>query len=224
MSGIMSFRSVNEARAHSVFVEGCRSFKQIAQLLILMLLILPFCPARDAGAQQSGATAEVKQEVPDNPAEHTPPEQPIPYSHKTHLALGLPCSTCHTNPAPGNLMTFPATTVCMSCHISTATNKPAIQKLAAFSKSKQPIPWVRVYQVLPGVTWTHRKHLGAGMKCQMCHGQVAQMDRMSAATSVTTMGGLPELPQRTWRADGLFHLPFVAAGKLKCTCLELNFR
>jgi hypothetical protein len=156
--------------------------------LNVTLLMAPFCLARITSAQNPPATAEVKQEVPDNPVEHAPPEQPIPYSHKTHLALGLPCSTCHTNPAPGNLMTFPATTVCMSCHGSVATHKPAIQKLAAFSKSKQPIPWVRVYTVLPGVTWTHRKHLEAGMKCQMCHGQVAQMDRMSEATSVTTMG------------------------------------
>jgi cytochrome c7-like protein len=145
------------------------------------------CVAPNGGAQQPAANAEVKQEVPDNPAEHAPPEQPLPYSHKTHLALGLPCATCHTNPAPGNLMTFPATSTCMSCHISIATKKPAIEKLAAFSKSRQPIPWIRVYQVLPGVTWTHRKHLDAGMKCQMCHGQVAQMDRMSEATSVTTM-------------------------------------
>jgi Cytochrome c7 and related cytochrome c/Class III cytochrome C family len=152
-----------------------------------VLFTLPFCVALNARAQQPAATAEVKQEVPDNPTEHAPPEQPIPYSHKTHLALGLPCATCHTNPAPGNLMTFPATSTCMSCHISIATKKPAIEKLAAFSNSRQPIPWVRVYQVLPGVTWTHRKHLDAGMKCQMCHGQVGQMDKMSEATSVTTM-------------------------------------
>jgi len=160
----------------------------ISVALNVTLLMAPFCLARIISAQKPAAAAEVKQEVPDNPVEHAPPEQPIPYSHKTHLALGLACSTCHANPAPGNLMTFPATTTCMSWHISVATHKPAIQKLAAFSKSKQPIPWARVYTVLPGVTWTHRKHLDAGMKCQMCHGQVAQMDRMYEATSVTTMG------------------------------------
>ena len=162
--------------------------RRVGVALNAFLFAVPFFMVANAKAQQPAAAAEVKQEVPDNPLEHTPPEQPIPYSHKTHLALGLPCSTCHTNPAPGNLMTFPATSTCMSCHISIATKKPAIQKLAEFSKSRQPIPWVRVYQVLPGVTWTHRKHLEAGMKCQMCHGQVAQMDRMSETTSVTTIG------------------------------------
>ena len=163
----------------------------IAKLIIAVvtsaLLIAPFYVVRGAAAQQA-ATPGIKQEVPDNPLAPTPPDQPIPYSHKTHLALGLPCATCHTNPDPGVLMTFPATAKCMSCHHSVATNKPSIKKLASFSKSGQPIPWVRVYQVLPGVNWTHRKHLEAGMKCQMCHGQVQDMERMSEATSVTTMG------------------------------------
>ena len=162
--------------------------KIILAALNAAIFMAPFCVTLNSRAQQPAAAPEVKQEVPDNPLKLAPPDQPIPYSHKTHLALGLPCSTCHTNPAPGNMMTFPATSTCMSCHISVATDKPAIQKLAEFSKSKQPIPWVRVYKVLPGVTWTHRKHLEGGMKCQMCHGQVAQMDRMSEATSVTTMG------------------------------------
>jgi len=37
-------------------------------------------------------------------------------------------------------------------------------KLGEFAKSNQPIPWVRVYQVTAGVTWTHRAHLQAGMQ------------------------------------------------------------
>jgi hypothetical protein len=75
----------------------------------------------------------------------------------------------------------------MTCHASVATNKPAIRKLTEFAKSGQPIPWVRVYKVLPGVNWTHRKHLEAGVHCETCHGEVAQMDRMSEVTSVITM-------------------------------------
>src|ERR1700676_3605089 len=139
-------------------------------------------------AQQGAPAPTVKQEVPDNPLQPSAPTQPLPYSHKTHLALGLQCLTCHTNPEPGRLMTFPATSTCMACHTTIAKDKPSIQKLATFAKSGQQIPWVRVYVVLPGVNWTHRKHLEAGMKCEMCHGQVAQMETMSEATSVTTMG------------------------------------
>ena len=42
-----------------------------------------------------------------------PPEQPIPYSHKQHVALGLKCKDCHTMPDPGELMTIPAAAKCM---------------------------------------------------------------------------------------------------------------
>jgi hypothetical protein len=153
-----------------------------AQTLALFLLTTSPLPA-----QQAATSPVIPQTVPDNPLHPAGPVQPIPYSHKTHLALGLTCQFCHTNPDPGKLMTYPATSICMSCHTSIAKDKPAIQKLAAFAKSKQPIPWVRVYAIIPGVNWAHRTHVQAGMKCEMCHGQVAQMEVMSEATSVVTM-------------------------------------
>ena len=84
-------------------------------------------------------------------------------------------------------MTFPATSKCIGCHATVLKNKPAIRQLAAFAKSGKSIPWVRVYVVTPGVTWTHRKHVEAGFKCENCHGQVAQMDAVSETTSVTAM-------------------------------------
>jgi len=139
-------------------------------------------------AAQEAATSQVARPmVPDNPSEHPAPVQPIPYSHKKHLAFGLECKKCHTNPDPGKLMTFPATSTCMECHVTIAKGKPAIQKLAEYAKSKQAIPWVRVYTVLPGVAWSHRPHLDAGVKCETCHGQVSELEAMSEVTSVTTM-------------------------------------
>jgi hypothetical protein len=139
------------------------------------------------GAQAQELQRRPGQEVPDNLSPHPAPEQPIPYSHKTHLVMGLKCEFCHTNPDPGNQMTFPATSTCMTCHTSVAKNKPSIVKLANFAKLGQPIPWVRVYQVTPGVTWTHRRHVQAGMQCAACHGDVGQLDAMAETTSVTSM-------------------------------------
>lgn len=139
------------------------------------------------GASEAANSQEAKRMVPDNPSPHPAPAQPIPYSHKKHLAFGLECKNCHTNPEPGKLMTFPATSKCMQCHVTIAKDKPSIQKLAEYSKSQQAIPWVRVYKVLPGVAWSHRPHLEAGVKCETCHGEVAEMDAMSEVTSVTTM-------------------------------------
>jgi hypothetical protein len=138
-------------------------------------------------AQEAALSQAVKPVVPDNPSEHPAPLQPIPYSHKKHLAVGLECKKCHTNPDPGKLMTFPATSTCMECHVTIAKGKPSIQKLAEYKKSKLPIPWVRVYTVLPGVAWSHRAHLEAGVKCETCHGQVRELEAMSEVTSVTTM-------------------------------------
>jgi hypothetical protein len=150
------------------------------------LAVLLFVAAGLA-AQPFASLQAAKQMVPYNPSEHTPPVQPIPYSHKKHLSLGLNCKDCHTNPEPRKLMTFPDPGKCMLCHAAVAKDKPAIQKLAAYAKSKQTIPWVRVYTVLPGVAWNHRAHLDAGIKCETCHGQVREMEAMSEVTSVTTM-------------------------------------
>ena len=130
------------------------------------------------------------------------PAQPLPYSHKTHLALGLKCADCHTNPEPGDRMEFPDVTTCMDCHATIAKDRPAIQKLADFAKSKQPIPWVRVYVVTAGVYWNHRSHLDAGIKCETCHGPVAQMDVMANVTNATNMAGCVECHQQMKAGTG----------------------
>jgi Cytochrome c7 and related cytochrome c/Cytochrome c3 len=122
-----------------------------------------------------------------NRAPHPAPEQPLPFSHKTHVSMGLECQTCHTNPAPGNQMTFPGTSTCMSCHATIATDRSAIKKLTEYANSNQSISWVRVYTVLPGVTWTHRTHLQAGVQCQTCHGAVGDLPVMAQMTAVTGM-------------------------------------
>ena len=140
-------------------------------------------------AQQAPASSAARQDALKKVLEAPPPVQPIPYSHKKHLAMGLTCDLCHTNPEPGILMKFPETATCMGCHATVATDKAAIRKLADYAKTKTPIPWVRVYVVLPGVSWNHRAHLQAGMKCEMCHGQVDQLEAMARVTGVTAMFG-----------------------------------
>ena len=155
----------------------------IASMVLMMLVFF----VASLGAHQASPTQASKPMVADNPSEHPAPLQPLPYSHKKHLAFGLECKKCHTNPEPRKLMTFPGTSTCMECHATIAKEKPAIQKLTEFAKSKQAIPWVRVYTVLPGVAWSHQPHMEAGVKCETCHGQVREMDAMSEVTSVTTM-------------------------------------
>ena len=164
------------------------SSRRMTAMMVGSMLTLLFVRAVGNAGQQAPAAKTVKM-VPDNPSEHPAPAQPIPYSHKKHLAIGLACAFCHVNREPGKLMTFPETATCMKCHATVAKDKPSIQKLAEFARSKQLVPWVRVYTVLPGVAWNHKPHLEAGVKCETCHGSVAELDAMAEVTSVTTMYG-----------------------------------
>jgi hypothetical protein len=111
--------------------------------------------------------------------------QPIPYSHKTHLALGLQCKNCHTNPDPGEMMGFPATKTCMGCHATVKTDSPAIQKLAQFAKDQKPVPWVRIYQIPGYVYFSHRAHQEAEANCQTCHGPVAQRETITKEVDIS---------------------------------------
>ena len=117
--------------------------------------------------------------------EKTSPAQPIPYSHKVHIAAGAQCKDCHRNPDPGDFMGIPAASVCMNCHRTVKTGSPAIQKLAEFAKEKKDIPWVRVYRLPDYVFFNHREHVEQGATCKDCHGDVAQMDVMTKVTDIS---------------------------------------
>ena len=106
-------------------------------------------------------------------------EQPIPYSHKTHLGLGLECNACHKNADPGSFMGFPADSFCMSCHQAIKTESPHIQKLAAGAEVGESMPWERVYEIAKFVYFSHRVHLNAGATCETCHGPVRERDVMT---------------------------------------------
>jgi len=153
-------------------------------LCVLILTLMAGLPIT-AGAQQ--AAERPAQDVPDNYAPPPAPGQPLPFSHKKHLAFGLVCQMCHTNPDAGALMTYPATETCMSCHRTVAADKPAIIELQKYSDSGQAVPWLRAYEVTPGVNWSHRKHLDAGAQCETCHGDVSQFDDTSERKATDAM-------------------------------------
>jgi len=141
-----------------------------------------------AGSALLSTHASYIPSVPDNIAPHPAPAQPLPFSHKTHLASGLSCRNCHVNPEPGVKMTFPATAICMTCHATIARDKPAIKELQAFAESGRSIPWQRVYLLTRGVRWSHRAHLDAGTACETCHGEVAELEVMTASKAILAMG------------------------------------
>jgi hypothetical protein len=111
-------------------------------------------------------------------------QQPLPYSHKTHLAFGLNCGSCHKNPDPGEVMTYPPETFCMTCHQSVKTDSPNIQKLAAAAKENKPIPWVPVYRLPSFVYFSHRVHTEAKVACEKCHGPVRERDVITKEVAI----------------------------------------
>lgn len=125
--------------------------------------------------------------VPDNIAPHPAPPQPLPFSHETHVAAAPSCGSCHVNPDPGTRMTFPDTSICMSCHDTIAANRPAIRRLREYSESCKAIPWVRIYPLTPGVLWSHRSHLAADVQCETCHGDISKTAAVAETKAIRAM-------------------------------------
>lgn len=193
-------------------------FGLIAAAGVAGLVVVSFMVMTSSLPAGAATVQTVTQEAVQGPWTPPAPEQPIPYSHKTHLALpGMDCETCHTNPTTAEAtMGFPATSLCMQCHATVSQDTPAVQKLAQYDTSQEPVPWVRVYTVLPGVKWDHLAHLD--VTCQTCHGDVAQLEQMAEVTSVTTMFGC--LNCHTKRAEGTsnFRIGELSENKLtQCT-------
>jgi len=103
--------------------------------------------------------------------------QPIPFSHRTHIAGGgLDCKSCHPVPDPGDFATIPETSKCMSCHRTVKKDSPAVQRLADFHNDKKDVPWRRVYRIPDYVYFSHKAHLAKGIACESCHGPVRERD------------------------------------------------
>ena len=114
------------------------------------------------------------------------PVQPVRFPHTLHAggAQKINCLYCHytanKSPDPG----LPAVGTCMGCHTVIRTDKPEIQKLAAFWNKKQPVPWVRIHKLPEYVHFPHMRHVNAGVTCQTCHGQVQNMNQVYQAASL----------------------------------------
>jgi hypothetical protein len=107
-------------------------------------------------------------------------EQPVPFSHKQHAAVGLQCQVCHVKVTKEERAGLPSTTQCMACHAGLKKESPAIQKLAAFHKEEKPLPWARVYRIPDFVFFSHAKHVNGNVTCSECHGPVEQREVLAA--------------------------------------------
>lgn len=180
---------------HEAILQDIRWLTKLPLVLacLFALLLLTNPDSAHAADEPTDSTAANAYAMPPNVAAMEGPEQPVPFSHARHAGqLGLDCSTCHiggeTAQDSAADIRLPSTERCMACHQAVATEHPGVGLLARYHASGEEVPWVRVYEVLTGVNWSHQPHLNGGLSCETCHGEVRDLEVMSEQTPVTAMG------------------------------------
>src|SRR3990167_6495320 len=112
-------------------------------------------------------------------AEGRPPIQPINFSHRIHVKeQEIDCSTCHEFVDKSPVAGAPPLETCMQCHEGVAIDRPQIVRLKKYWDEKKNIEWVRIYSIPDFIYFTHKRHVKAGIDCSVCHGDVANTERM----------------------------------------------
>jgi len=91
------------------------------------------------------------------------PDQPIPYDHELHVTqLGLDCRHCHSFVEKSGQANVPTANTCANCHVKGGikSDSPRLAPLMAAIDSGE---------------LDHSAHLGRGVSCVECHGQVDEM-------------------------------------------------
>ena len=113
------------------------------------------------------------------------PIQPVPYSHKLHVAeLGLDCRYCHASVETSSVANIPPTQACMNCHSLVKRDSEALAPIRQSAASGQPMRWIRVHKLPDYAYFTHRAHVAAGIGCVTCHGRI---DTMEVVTQVSPL-------------------------------------
>ena len=107
-----------------------------------------------------------------------PPAQPIEFPHKRHIAMGVQCLYCHPGATRGASSGLPTPSKCWGCHQQLAITKTSkiLPPLVAAIQNGTLLEWVPVAQVPDFVQYNHRPHMVAGLNCENCHGDLAQMN------------------------------------------------
>ncbi|RIL10020.1 MAG: hypothetical protein DCC75_05275 [Proteobacteria bacterium] len=117
------------------------------------------------------------------------PEQPINFSHITHVQQNkMECQYCHWSVSKAAFAAIPEVETCMGCHQLIAGRTPEqqteIAKIKDYFAKGEPIPWVKVHVMPNHVHFNHKRHVKAGVACQECHGQVPNMQVVERVTSM----------------------------------------
>jgi hypothetical protein len=111
------------------------------------------------------------------------PVQPIPFSHKHHAGdFEIECLYCHTGTDRSSAAGVPSVEVCMGCHAQFPAGYDEFEGIRVLKQDweeQRPTEWERVYWLPDYVRFRHNRHIAAGIECQACHGEVAEMEKIS---------------------------------------------
>ena len=114
------------------------------------------------------------------------PTQPIPFKHSIHAGENkIECLYCHQNVDKSRHATVPAMNVCMGCHTHVATDRPNVQILTELYNKGESSHWVKIHDLPEHVFFPHNRHVAAGVKCQICHGPIQEMDKVKQENEFT---------------------------------------
>jgi hypothetical protein len=114
------------------------------------------------------------------------PAQPVPYSHKLHAGdMGMDCRYCHTNVEVSPVANIPSTQTCMNCHTLILPNSENLAPVRDSWESGEPIEWVKVHMLPDYAYFNHSAHVTAGVGCESCHGNVAEMEKVEQVETLS---------------------------------------
>ncbi|MEG1071853.1 MAG: cytochrome c3 family protein [Akkermansia sp.] len=114
------------------------------------------------------------------------PQQPIAFSHKTHIALGIGCLTCHPAATHSTKAGLPDASSCMACHRHIKPDSPRIIPIRRAADPNyihytgHPIPWIMVNTWAGHARFSHQAHVTRGVGCITCHNDITSMDQTTA--------------------------------------------
>ncbi|MCB0333292.1 MAG: cytochrome c3 family protein [Bdellovibrionales bacterium] len=127
---------------------------------------------------------------PEERAKGYSPEQPIAFSHVTHVQGNrMECQYCHWSVTKSSFAAIPELETCMGCHGALVkgrqeSQQKEISKLTEYWESGEPVPWERVHVMPNHVKFNHKRHVKAGVSCHSCHGQVPEMEKIERVSSM----------------------------------------
>lgn len=114
-----------------------------------------------------------------------PRDQPVPFSHKHHVAgVGLDCRYCHTSVEQSAFAGIPSLHTCMTCHSQLFSETPMLEPIRRAFREDGTVEWVRVHDLPDFVYFDHSIHVAKGVGCTTCHGPVDQMPLVWQAESL----------------------------------------